>query len=103
MLRRAALLSVRWVIVAVLSLIMTFPFVLGVTLTGMHMEEQKYYAQYGKAPPGEKDLGLGFVGLGAFVFYSLASFAIAWPIALWGSYKLAKRFPRAKGNAKHDA
>jgi hypothetical protein len=88
---RIAKLITRWLAILSLSLLVTLPLVIGITALGTHIDVETYYEKYGRPPVGEDDLGVGFVGLSALVVYSVGSFVVIWPFALWGSHKIFRR------------
>jgi hypothetical protein len=84
-------LIARWSAALLLSLLITLPCAFAAAIFGASLTEQEYYAGRERPPLGEDDLGLGLAALGATMLYGAGAFVVVWPLALWGSYRFARR------------
>jgi hypothetical protein len=83
----------RWLLILLLSIAIMFPPVWAIANWGMEKAEAEHRAAQPKPPAAQ---GMGLRGLGALVAYTVGSFIVIWPLAVWGSYRLLRSIGRAR-------
>ena len=88
---RAIRALARWTAVLALSLVIASPLVIAATLFGIEFSMESFYQLNGRPPLGEKDIGVGLVGLGTTGMWLVGSFVVLWPLSTIAAYFVVRR------------